>query len=92
MSVMSVGKKPKGPVRPLGAGNSRAGAHRGELRAGEPGAAAYRSGKRSVPGVPVAAQPAIAGPARAMTEGSGSAAGSAGPARPAGRSPPRRAS
>jgi hypothetical protein len=64
MSVMSVGKKPKAPVRPLGAGNSRAGVRRGELRAGEPGAAAYRSGKRSVPGVPVAAQPAIAGPAR----------------------------
>ena len=51
MSVMSVGKKPKALVRSLGAGNSRAGAHRGESRAGEPGAAASRSGKRSLPGV-----------------------------------------
>ena len=64
MSVMSVGKKPKALVRPLGAGNSRAGAHRGELRSGEPGAAAHRSEKRNVPGVSVAAQPGITGPAR----------------------------
>jgi LysM domain len=63
MSVMSVGRKPKALVRPLGAGNSRAGVHRGE-RAGEPGAAASRSGKRSVPGVSVAAQPGIPRPAR----------------------------
>jgi hypothetical protein len=64
MSVMSVGKKPKALVRPLGAGSSRAGVHRGELRAGEPGAAASRSEKRIVSGVSVAAQPGIAGPAR----------------------------
>lgn len=64
MSVMSVGRKPKALVRPLGAGNSRAGVHRGELRAGEPGAAASRSGKRSVPGVSVAVQPGIPRSAR----------------------------
>jgi hypothetical protein len=64
MSVMSVGKKPKALVRPLGAGNSRAGAHRGEVRSGEPGAVAHRSEKRNVPGVSVAAQPGITGPAR----------------------------
>jgi hypothetical protein len=64
MSVMSVGKKPKALVRPLGAGNSRAGAQRSELRAGEPGGAAPRPEKRSVPGVSLAAQPGIAGLAR----------------------------
>ena len=64
MSVMSVGKKPKALVRSLGAGNSRAGAHRGELRPGEPGAAAHRSEKRNVPGVSVAARPEVTGPAR----------------------------
>jgi hypothetical protein len=64
MSVMSVVRKPKALVRPLGAGNSRAGVHRGELRAGEPGAAASRTDKRSVSGVSVAAQPGIEGPAR----------------------------
>ncbi|MGH3124179.1 MAG: LysM peptidoglycan-binding domain-containing protein [Streptosporangiaceae bacterium] len=64
MSVMSVGKKPKALVRPLGAGNSRAGVHRDELRAGERGAAPPRSEKRNVPGVSVAAQPGIAGPGR----------------------------
>ncbi len=64
MSVMSVGKKPKALVRPLGAGNSRAGVRRGELRAGEPGVAASRSENRNVPGVSGAAQPGIAGPAR----------------------------
>jgi hypothetical protein len=64
MSVMSAGGKHKALVRPLGAGSSRAGARRGELRAGEPGAAASRSGKRNVPGVSVAAQPGIAEPAR----------------------------
>ena len=61
MSVMSVGKKPKALVRPLGAGNSRAGGHRGEPRAGEPGAASSRSGKGSLPGASVAAQPGVAG-------------------------------
>ena len=61
MSVMSVGKKPKALVRSLGAGNSRAGAHRGEPRAGEPGAAASRSGRRSLPGASVAGQPGVAG-------------------------------
>jgi hypothetical protein len=64
MSVMSVGKKPKALVRPLGAENSRAGVHRGELRADGPGAAASRPGKRSAPDVSVAAQPGITGPAR----------------------------
>ena len=64
MSVMSVGKKPKALVRPLGAGNSRAGAYRGELRSDEPGAAAHRPEKRNVPGVSVPAQPGITGPAR----------------------------
>jgi hypothetical protein len=64
MSVMSVGKKPKALVRPLGAGNSRAGAHRGELRAGAPGTAAVRSEKRNGPGVSLPAQPGITGPAR----------------------------
>lgn len=64
MSVMSMGKKPKALVRPLGAGNSRAEVHRGELRAGEPGAAASRSENRNVPGVSVAAQPGMAGSAR----------------------------
>jgi hypothetical protein len=64
MSVMSVGKKPKALVRPLGAGNSRAGAQRSELRPDEPGGAAPRPEKRSVPGVSLAAQPGIAGLAR----------------------------
>lgn len=64
MSVMSVGKKPKALVRSLGAGNSRAGVYRGELRAGKPAPAASRSEERNVPGVSVAAQPGIAGPAR----------------------------
>jgi hypothetical protein len=64
VSVMSVGKKPKALVRPLGAGNSRAGVQRSELRAGEPGGAAPRPEKRSVPGVSLAAQPGIAGLAR----------------------------
>ncbi len=60
MSVMSVGKKPKALVRPLGAGNSRA--DRGESRAGDLGVTPSRSGKRSGPGVSVAAQPGAAGP------------------------------
>ena len=64
MSVMSVGKKPKAPVRPLGAGNSRAGGPGGEVRTEGPGAAASRSEKRNVPGVSVAAQPGVTGPAR----------------------------
>ncbi len=64
MSVMSMGKKPKALARPLGAGNSRAEVHRGEFRAGEPGAAASRSENRNVPGVSVATQPGMAGPAR----------------------------
>ena len=34
MSVMSMGKKPKALVRPLGAGNSRAGGRPGEVQAG----------------------------------------------------------
>jgi hypothetical protein len=60
MSVMSVGKKPKALVRPLGAGNSRAA--RGKSGAGDLGVTASRSGKRSGPGVSVAAQPGAAGP------------------------------
>lgn len=64
MSVMSVGKKPKALVRPLGAGNSRAGVRRGELRAGESGAAAPRAEKRNVPGVSQTAQPEITRPGR----------------------------
>ena len=64
MSVMSVGKKPKALVRPLGAGNSRAGAYRGDLRSDDPGAAAHRPEKRNVPGVSVPAQSGITGPAR----------------------------
>jgi hypothetical protein len=62
MSVMSVGKKPKALVRPLGAGNSRAA--RDKSRAGEPGAAASRSDKRDVRGVSVAGQRGVAGSAR----------------------------
>jgi hypothetical protein len=64
VSVMSVGKKPKALVRPLGAGNSRASAQRGGWRLGEPGAAAPRPEKRNTPGVSLAAQPGIAGLAR----------------------------
>jgi hypothetical protein len=62
MSVMSVGKKPKALVRPLGAGNSRADGC--TLRAGERGVSVPRSEKRNVPGWPAATQPGIAGPAR----------------------------
>jgi hypothetical protein len=64
VSVMSVVRKPKALVRPLGAGNSRAEVHRSQLRAGESGATASRTGKRSVSGVSVGAQPGIEGPAR----------------------------
>jgi hypothetical protein len=60
MSVMSVGKKPKALVRPLGAGNSRA--DPGRPRAGDLGVTASRSGQRNGPGVSVAAQPGVAGP------------------------------
>ena len=63
MSVMSVGKKPKALVRPLGAGNSRA--DRGKSRAGDLGVTATRSDKRDVRGVSVAGQPGVTGPARA---------------------------
>jgi hypothetical protein len=62
MSVMSAGKMPKALVRSLGARNSRTG--RGKSRTGDPGVAASRSDKRSGPGVPVAAQPGVVGPAR----------------------------
>ncbi len=51
MSVMSVGKKPKALVRPLRAGNSRAGGRPGQFRPGEPRAAASRPENRNVPGV-----------------------------------------
>ena len=57
MSVMSVGRKPKALVRPLGAGNSRA--DRGKSRAGDLGVTATRSDKRDVRGVSVAGQPGV---------------------------------
>jgi len=59
MSVTSVGRKPKPKalVRPLRAGNSRAGARPGQLRAGEPGTAASRPEKRNVPGLSMLGQP-----------------------------------
>ncbi len=57
MSVMNAGRKSKALVRPLRAGNSRAGERPGRTRAGEPGAAASRPEKRNLPGV--------SGPARA---------------------------
>jgi hypothetical protein len=62
MSVMSVGKKPKALVRPLGAGNSRT--DRGQSRAGDLGVTATRSDKRDVRGVSAAGQPGVTGPAR----------------------------
>src|ERR1039458_9037913 len=64
MSVMSAGRKPRALVRPLRAGNSRAGARPGQFRAGEPGTAASRPEKRNDPGVSVLAQPDRAVPPR----------------------------
>jgi LysM domain len=64
MGVMSVGKKPKVLVRPLRAGNSRAGAQPGQFCAGEPGTAASRPEKRNVPGVSLPARRDAARPSR----------------------------
>jgi LysM domain len=64
MSVMSVGKKPKVLVRPLRAGNSRAGGRPGQVRAGEPGSPVSRPEKRNVPGVSKVAQPGPVAPPR----------------------------
>ena len=64
MSVMSAGRKPRALVRPLRAGNSRAGARPGQLRAGEPGTVASRPEKRNSPRVWVPAQPDSAVPPR----------------------------
>lgn len=80
MSVMSAGKKPKALVRPLRAGNSRAGLRPGQFRDGEPGAAVSRPEKRNVPGASVPARPDCAVPARP---------GSAVPARPGSAMPAR---
>jgi hypothetical protein len=69
MSVMNVGKKSKALVRPLRAGNSRAGERPGRIRAGEPGAAASRPEKRNVPGVSASARPDKAVPGRPRASG-----------------------
>ena len=63
MSVMSVGKKPRALVRPLRAGNSRAGGRGGQLRPGAPGTADRPETLRS-PGRPLPPQPGAAEPAR----------------------------
>lgn len=62
MSVMSAGKKPRALVRPLLAGNSRAGARPHQLRADDPGAAASRSEMRNAPGVSAPSQPDMVQP------------------------------
>jgi hypothetical protein len=64
MSVISVGRKPRALIRPLRAGNSRAGARPGQLRAGEPGTAASRPEKPDFPGGRVPAQPDSSVPSR----------------------------
>ena len=64
MSVMSMGKKPKVLVRPLRAGNSRAGGRPGQVRAGAPGPAASGPEKRNVPGVSKVTQPGVVVPPR----------------------------
>ena len=69
MSVMNAGKKSKALVRPLRAGNSRAGERPGRIRAGEPGAAASRPEKRNVPGVSAPARPDKAVPGRPRAAG-----------------------
>jgi LysM domain-containing protein len=69
MSVMNAGKKSKALVRPLRAGNSRAGERPGRIRASEPGAAASRPEKRNVPGVSAPARPDKAVPGRARATG-----------------------
>jgi hypothetical protein len=69
MSVMNAGKKSKALVRPLRAGNSRAGERMGRIRASEPGAAASRPEKRNVPGVSAPARPDKAVPARPRATG-----------------------
>lgn len=69
MSVMNAGKKSKALVRPLRAGNSRAGERPGRIRASEPGAAASRPEKRNVPGVSAPARPDKAVPGRPRATG-----------------------
>jgi hypothetical protein len=69
MSVMNVGKKSKALVRPLRAGNSRAGERPGRIRATEPGAAASRPEKRNVPGVSAPGRPDKAVPGRPRATG-----------------------
>jgi len=69
MSVMSAGKKSKALVRPLRAGNSRAGERPGRIRASEPGTAASRPERRNVPGVSAPARPDKAVPARPRATG-----------------------
>jgi hypothetical protein len=69
MSVMNAGKKSKALVRPLRAGNSRAGERPGRIRAGEPGAAASRPEKRNLPGVSAPARPDKAVPGRPRAAG-----------------------
>jgi hypothetical protein len=64
MSVMNAGKKSKALLRPLRAGNSRAGERPGRIRASESGAAASRPEKRNVPGVSAPARPDKAVPGR----------------------------
>ena len=69
MSVMNAGKLSKALVRPLRAGNSRAGERPGRIRASEPGAAASRPEKRNVPGVSAPARPDKAVPTRRRAAG-----------------------
>ena len=69
MSVMNAAKKSKALVRPLRAGNSRAGERPGRIRASEPGAAASRPEKRNVPGVSSPARPDKAVPGRPRATG-----------------------
>lgn len=69
MSVMNVGKKSKALVRPLRAGNSRAGERPGRIRASEPGAAASQPEKRNVPGVSAPARPDKPVPGRPRATG-----------------------
>jgi hypothetical protein len=69
MSVMNAAKRSKALVRPLRAGNSRAGERPGRIRASEPGAAASRPEKRNVPGVSAPAQPDKAVPGRPRATG-----------------------
>ena len=69
MSVMNAAKKSKALVRPLRAGNSRAGERPGRIRASEPGAAASRPEKRNIPGVSSPARPDKPVPGRPRATG-----------------------